>query len=889
VSVAWHALEEGAVLDALGGDARVGLSEEEVALRLAKYGRNTLPESGRRSFWQVLLGQFASPLIYLLLLAAAIALAMGHRSDFWVIALVLLLNAVIGAIQEGRAEGSIVALRRLSELQVTVLRAGGLRRVPAAELVPGDVLVLGAGDQVGADARLLEAVGMEVTEAALTGESQPVGKDVEVLPEATEVSERLNLVYAGTHLTRGRGRAVVVATGMETEVGKIARSVLEEKKVGTPLEMRLRRFGHWLAAGALLLLVVVLGLGLSRGIPFAQIFMVAVSQMVSMVPEGLPGAMTIALAVGMRRMARRGALVRRLAAVETLGSTDIICSDKTGTLTRNELTVTVLLLPDGRSMGVTGVGYAPEGGFLFGGVEVDPVKEEALRELLEAAALCNDAHLKAPDSGGATWRAQGDPTEVALLTVAGKGGVEVEALRRRWPRRGEIPFDSGEKRMATEHQDGVLVRVVVKGAPERVLDLCDPSTLEDGAILRVAERFATQALRVLAVAEGRGEDLDCAGGFEGLRGRLRFLGLLGQEDPPREEARLAVEECQRAGIRPVMVTGDHAATGRAIASALGILRPGDLVVDGPTLEGMEEAELRSALGRISVFARVHPSQKLRIVRAFQAGGHVVAMTGDGVNDAAALAASHVGIAMGGSGTEVAKEASQVVLTDDNFATVVMAVQEGRLVYQNLQKVVLFLFATSIDEVLVLVLALGLGLPVPLAAVQILWINVVTEGAVTVNLAMEGLEGDEMRRPPTRLGEGLVTRPMVWRLALMVPCSVLVVLAFFDWRGKSGLPFEQVQTETFTLVAICQWFNALNCRSAVRSVWSMEVFRNGWLVGGLLLAFVLHGLVVYWKPLNGIFYTVPIPAADFARLILLGSIVLWVEELRKWRVRVRFRR
>ncbi|MFO1441395.1 MAG: HAD-IC family P-type ATPase [Verrucomicrobiaceae bacterium] len=867
-AIHWHARSGQEATQAVQTDLQSGLTSAEAATRLAQHGPNELPEEAHKPMWKVFAAQFASPLIYILFVAAIISFAMGHASDAVVILVVVLINAVIGAVQEGRAEHSMAALRKLSSLKVRVVRDGREGIIEARDLVPGDVLLLAAGDQVGADARLLEAAALEATEAALTGESLPVLKHTEPLPEESGLGDRKNMIYSGTHLTAGRGRAVVVATGLQTEVGKIARMTATAEEPKTPLETRLAQFGQWLVAASIVLFALVLAFGLMRGIEFVKIFMVAISQMVSMVPEGLPVAMTIALAVGMQRMARRGAIVRRLAAVETLGSTSIICSDKTGTLTKNEMTVTTLVLPDGRRIEATGAGYSPEGRLLHDGQELD---DPALRRLLEACVLCNDAQLVPPDAEETRWRALGDPTEAALLTVALKGCVEPETLRKTHPRHAELPFDSATKMMATQHGS----RVIVKGAPECLLPFCDAQPVD------LANEMAAQALRVLAVAERENLPIDEKAGFEPFRGKLRFLGLLGQMDPPRDEVKSAVAECLDAGIRPVMVTGDHKATGLAIATTLGIARPGDIAVDGNELEFMPEQDLRANLDRISVFARVHPAQKLRIVEAFQSQKHVVAMTGDGVNDAPALATADVGVAMGITGTEVAKGAAKIVITDDNFATIVKAVEEGRLVYQNLKKVVLFLFATSIDEVVVLLLALLCGYPLPLAAVQILWINIVTEGTVTVNLIMEDLEGDEMRRKPTPMGEPLITRAMWQRMALMVSTSVAAIFGFFIWRLQSGVPFELVQTETFTLVAVTQWFNVLNCRSATRSSLSLDVLRNPWLIGGLVLGNLLHVLVIYTDTLNHIFHTVPIPLADFFLLGLIGSSVLWVEELRKW--------
>jgi magnesium-transporting ATPase (P-type) len=870
----------------LGADPNRGLTSAEVAKRFAEHGPNELPAAAHKPWWRILLRQFASPLIYILFVAAVISLAMGHSSDAAVILVVVFINAAIGAFQEGRAEHSMNALRKLSALRVRVVRDGHETMIEARELVPGDLLLIAAGDAVGADARLLEAASVEATEAALTGESLPVVKHTRALPGESALADRGNMIHAGTHLTAGRGRAVVVATGLRTEVGKIAKMTAAAQDPMTPLELRLHQFGHWLVAMAVVLFGLILAFGLWRGIPFDAIFMVGISQMVSMVPEGLPVAMTVALAVGMQRMARRGAIVRRLAAVETLGSTSVICSDKTGTLTKNEMTVVALLLPDGRRIEATGAGYAPDGRLLLNGEELSAAEMSSARDLLEAVALCNDAHLVPPDAADARWRALGDPTEAALLTVALKGGVDPEALRLEWPRRAEIPFEAGAKMMATQHGPGVAGRVIFKGAPERLLDLCDPTSVDTPSMLGAANTLAAEALRVLAVAMVDGSVLDASAGLGQGRGRLRFLGLIGQMDPPRDEVTAAVAECRAAGIRPVMVTGDHKATGLAIATALGIARPGDVAVDGTELEDMPEQDLRAALDGISVFARVHPAQKLRIVEAFQSQGQVVAMTGDGVNDAPALAVADVGVAMGLTGTEVAKGAAKIIISDDNFATIVKAVEEGRLVYQNLKKVVLFLFVTSLDEVIVLMLALVCGYPLPLAAVQILWINIVTEGTVTVNLIMEGPEGDEMSRPPIPRSEPLITRAMLVRLLLMTGTSVAAVFGFFVWRQSTGAPFALVQTETFTLLAISQWFNVLNCRSATHSSFSLDVLRNRWLVGGLLLGNAMHFWVVYHPAMNRIFHTVPIPLGDFFLLGLIGSSVLWVEEVRKWWVRRR---
>jgi len=851
--------------------------------RQARGGANTLPEPPRRSVFSTIARQFKSPLIYILFVAALLAVALSHHGDAVVILLVVLVNALIGAFQEGRAERSMASLRQLSALRVRVLRDGQETVVEARGLVMGDVLLLAAGDAIGADARLIEEAQLQVAEAALTGESVPVSKNVLALPEATGLADRHNMVFSGTYATAGRGRAVVVAIGTSTEVGRIAGMTEAATDPKTPLEQRIEQFGRWLVVAALVLFGAVVALGLYRELPLADVLMVAISQMVSMVPEGLPVAMTIALAVGMQRMAARGAIIRRLSAVETLGSTTVICTDKTGTLTRNEMTVSTLWLPGGVEVDVSGIGYAPEGKF--------SADDTALAPLLHAAALCNDAQLLPPEEGRTEWTVAGDPTEGALKVLAAKSGMDLDQLAHGAPREAELPFDSDTKMMATRHRlADAPRRVYIKGAPEAVLGLCaaDGTALTQAA-RRAAETMAARALRVLAFAVVQDDPLDADAGFAALAGRAHLLGMVGQMDPPREEVKAAVAECRAAGIRPVMVTGDHKLTGLAIARALGIARESDRAIDGDELERMNETDLRSALDHIAVFARVHPAQKLRIVEALQTHGEVVAMTGDGVNDAPALARADVGVAMGITGTEVAKSAAKIVITDDNFSTIVEAVEQGRVVYGNLKKVILYLFTTSVDEVVLLLLALLGGYPLPLVAVQILWINIVTEGTLTVNLVMDPPDGDEMERNPIARNDPLLDRIMLGRVLLMATTAVLVTFSWFVWRIGQNVPIEMVRTETFTLLAMCQWFNVLNCQSASRSALKLGLLKNPWLLGGLSLSVLLQVLVLYWPLMNTLFYTVPLAPASLLPLAALASSVLWAEELRKLVLRLRHRR
>jgi|CXWL01.1.fsa_nt_gi Ca2+-transporting ATPase len=871
---AWHHLPGNDVLEQLASSRDRGLSTKEVERRRRHWGPNTLPEPKRHPWWRIFVAQLKSPLIYLLFIAAGVAIALGERGDAAVILVVVLANAIIGAVQEGRAERSMLELRALSTAKVRVLRDGDEVMLAAKALVPGDIVLIAAGDAVAADARLLEVFGLQVAEASLTGESHPVEKAVEPVPERTSLGDRLSMIYAGTQATAGRARAVVVSTGLGTEVGTIAALTESAQEPKTPLERRIEQLGRYLAVGALAVVGVVFAVGKWRGVPTAEIFMVAVSQLVSVVPEGLPVAMTIALAVGTQRMAARRTIVRRLSAVEALGSTTVICTDKTGTLTRNEMTVAAISLHGGERLEVTGAGYVPEGKYLRAGREVPPAQVPGLLALLEAGALCNDAQLLAPKVHADAWRGLGDPTEVALVVAASKGGIDVEALRRQQPRRGELPFSAESKLMATVHGN----RVLIKGAPEAVFALC----AQPGPRAQV-DVLAAQALRVLAIATLEG--------FEGnevtvdaLRGRVTLLGLVGQLDPPRDEAAAAVEECRVAGIRTMMVTGDHKVTALAVAKRLKIITADEIALDGGELDALSEAELAKLLPRLAVVSRAHPAQKLKIVTALQSLGDVVAMTGDGVNDAPALARADIGVAMGITGTEVAKEASKIVITDDNFATLVRAVEEGRVVYRNIKKAILHVLSTGAAELLTLLGAMVLGYPLPFAAVQILWNNVITEGSVTVNLVMDPKEGDEMRRPPIPRDEAILAGPMLRRGLLMSATIAASVLGYLAYRLGQGTPFAVAQTETFTLLVVCEWFNVLNCRSETKSALTLDLLKNRWLLGGLLLSNLLQVAVVFVPFLNQIFHTVPISPSSVILIGVVGSSVLWVEELRKWLAR-----
>jgi Ca2+-transporting ATPase len=895
LDLAWHSLDVDDILLKLKTNKTLGLSQVEASERLKQFGTNTLTEPKRRSLFSIVFHQLLSPLIYLLFVAAGIAYFIGELRDAIVILIVILLNTIVGAYQEGRAEVSLAALRRLTKSKTKILRDQREQIIETSEIVRGDILILNSGDSVVADARLFNTSSFAVAEAALTGEASPVIKSTKALQAETILADRNNMVYAGTQITAGRALGIVIATGKNNEIGKIAELSTTTKEPKTQLELRISQFGKYLMVIAVVVFFLVIVIGLLRGIPFVQILMISISQMVSLVPEGLPVAMTVALAVGVQRMARRGTIVRRLGAVESLGSTNIICTDKTGTLTRNEMTVTSLYLPaNKREIIVTGVGYNPEGELLENKIHLDANNDKNLNQLLLAGILCNDALLIKPDETDSRWHILGDPTEGALLTLAIKGGLDPNTIRKKYLRKAELPFNSTIRMMATEHEINNQSIVYIKGAPEKLLEFCTNIYDEDQIkildnntkleIQNVESKMANSALRLLALGYIVDAKIDHSQSFSAFHGKVIFLGLVGELDPPRDEVAVSIQQCHTAGIKIVMVTGDHKATGVAIAKVLGIGKKNDLALDGLELDKLTEQEFLEKIDNISVFARVQPAQKLRIVEAYQKKGNIVTVTGDGVNDAPALMRANVGVAMGITGTDVAKEAAKIIITDDNFKTIVVSIAEGRLVYQNIKKLILFLFVTSIDEVLILFLALILGFSPPFAAVQILWINLVTEGTLTINLIMEPAEGDEMSRSPIDRKQPLLDKALLSRIPLMVFTSVTSTFGWFAYRSSLGISPAIVQTETFTILVVCQWFNVLNCRSNNQSVFTWDLLKNPWLLGGLVLAICLQVAVIYWQPLGRFFHTVPI---DLFQLITIGSIAsstLWAEELRKYIVR-----
>ncbi len=861
-----------------------GLDQQEAERRLALFGRNILPLKKRRGIFAVFFSQFYSPLIALLLASGGIIWWIGKPSDAAVVFAVVILNAVMGAVQEGRAARSLDALRKLSMPYARVLRDGQEKKIDASDVVPGDILFLQAGDAVSTDMRIIESAYVEVNESALTGESHAVSKDCETIPSGAALYEQHNMLFSGTLVAKGRCAGVVTATGSSTQLGKIAFLAESGTPEKTPIEKKLKRFSVTLAIVALLFVSSFFLVGLLRAIPLSSIFMAAVSQLVSLIPEGLPVAITIALAVGVQRMAKEGALVRHLHAVETLGSTTVICTDKTGTLTKNEMTVTQISLCEAPQIDIQGVGYSPRGTFSI----ASPLSNATCKHLLGACILCNDGNIAFQEG---RWVPIGDPMEAALIALAMKAGLDVEECRQRYARKGEIPFDSSHKMMMMTFHEGFAL---VKGALEEVLALSSSVSVggqtlvleetQREEITREAMRCAAQGKRILGFARilsnGQRQDQES---FASIRGRGEWLGFVALVDPPREEVINALALCRRAHIRTIMLTGDQIATATAIGRELSIMNDGDIAVEGKELANFSKDEFLKKIRSIAVYARVQPEQKYRIVDALQQNGEVVAMTGDGINDAPALAKANVGVAMG-TGTEVAKEAAKMVITDDNFATLVKAVEQGRLVYRNIVKVILYLLSTTFAAALVMLIAISLGYPLPLAAVQILWINVVTEGTVTINLVLDPPEGSEMDIPPLSMADHILSHANLLKLCWTIFLLGGVLFGYFLYIQGKDYPLEWVQTEMFTLLAFCAWFTLFAMRSNVRSCFEIKSFKNHYLTLGLLLSIGLQGAVIYNPSLNTIFHTVPLSLKTLLLLLGVGSLVLWVEELRKWILR-----
>ena len=873
----WHTLSLDETFGRLDATPQ-GLTAEEAARRLAAHGPNELQAGSHESAWRTLLAQFQNVLILILLAATVISGFLGHTLEAIVITVIVLFAVLLGFIQEYRASRALEALKQMAAPVARVLRGGQEVVVPAREVVPGDVVVLRAGDRVPADARVVQSVNLAVDEAALTGESAAVEKTTAPLGDAhLSLGDRINLTYAGTMAVHGRGQVVVVSTGMSTEFGKIAQMVETVEASRTPLQENLDRLGATLGKAALVVVALVVAIGLARGLPVIEMFLFGIALAVAVVPEALPAVVTISLAIGVRRMVKRNGLVRRLPIVETLGSTSVICSDKTGTLTRNEMTVRQIYA-DGRLVEVTGAGYNPTGQFLEDGRTIDP--PETLRALLQAAVLASDAGLVTRDG---RWQIEGDPTEGALVVAAVKAGLHPDTLNTQEPRVAEIPFTSERRRMTTLHATPAGTVAYSKGAADELLPACTrvldrdrevPLTDAQREAIRTSEyRLAGDGLRVLAVARKARATLETA------ESGMTLLGLVAMMDPPRPEARDAVETCEKAGIRAVMITGDHPLTATTIARELRLLDT-RRVVTGRDLDGMSDADLRRDVAEIGVYARVSPADKLRVVDAWQARRQVVAMTGDGVNDAPALKKADVGIAMGIAGTDVSKEAAGMTLLDDNFATIVAAVEEGRIVFGNIKKYLMYLLSSNVGEIVLLAGAVIAGLPLPLTAVQILYVNLATDGLPALALAVDPPERDLMRRKPRDPRVGVFTRPVVAILLVAGLWSALVNMVLFTSLLQAGRPLPEVMAMTFLSLVLIQFFKAYNFRSDRLSVFH-ATFANRWLNAAIAWELLLLGVIVYVPFFQPAFGTFDLTAADWLLITALAFTVVPVVEGVKW--------
>ncbi|MEJ2061642.1 MAG: cation-translocating P-type ATPase [Gammaproteobacteria bacterium] len=861
---AWHTLTPQVVAERFGVDVRHGLKAGDAGERLQREGPNEIPEGRRRSLWRMFLGQFMDFMILVLLAASVISGLIGSLSDTSVILVIVLLNAIIGTVQEYRAEQAVAALR--------IVRDTAMQTVPARELVTGDVVVLEAGDAVPADLRLVEAHDLVTDEAALTGESVAVQKHCDLLPDTElPIGDRHNMAFKGTAVLRGRTTGVVVATGLNTELGRIAVLLRETGDVKTPLQRRLARFGQRLALAVLAICALIFAGGLLRGEPTLLMFLTAVSLAVAAIPEALPAVVTVALALGARRMSRARALIRHLPAVETLGSVTYICSDKTGTLTENRMRLEVLFVAGARHTAF------PDA--------IDPASP--WRSLGQALALNNDVYMRA-DQAGET-QLFGDPTEVALFEAATRAGFDKAALSQTMPRLAELAFDSERKSMSTLHRLDSGVAVYSKGAPEAVIPRCvnvltdtGPEPLVHNAWLAEAESLSNEGYRVLAVACRRLETVPEVLDAAAVESELTLLGLVALLDPPREEAAQAVADCRSAGIRPVMITGDHPGTARAIAERLKIAAPGDRILTGAELTALDDAGFERLVTQVGVYARVSPEQKIRIVQALQGRGEIVAMTGDGVNDAPALKRADIGVAMGGKGTDVAREAAAMVLLDDNFATIVAAVREGRRIYDNIRKFVKYAMTTNAGEIWVLFLAPFLGLPLPLLPVHILWINLLTDGLPGLALGTERAERAIMARPPRAPKESIFAHGM-WQHMIWVGILIggLTILAqAWALQHNNG----HWQSIVFTVLTFSQLTHVLAIRSERESLFSMGIWSNRPLLGAVVLTVLLQLAVLYVPVFNPIFKTAPLSLQELAICLILPLVVLFAVEIEKWLVR-----
>lgn len=883
---AWHALDVIKTFESIHAQQE-GLTSEQAAQRLANNGPNILPEPKTRGPFMRFLYQFHNVLIYVLLGAALVTALLGHWIDTGVIIAVVVVNSIIGFIQEGKAEDALRAIKKMLSSQALVLRDGIRISIPAEELVVGDVVFLQSGDKVPADLRLVKIKNLQIQEAALTGESVPVEKNSEAVSLDAVLGDRLSMAYSSTLVTYGQGSGVVVATAGDTEIGLISAMLSQVETLTTPLLRQMADFGRLLTGIIIVIAAITMVIGVVlHGNTASEMFLAAVGLAVAAIPEGLPAIMTITLAIGVQRMASRNAIIRRLPAVETLGAVTVICSDKTGTLTRNEMTVSNVATASGGLFDVTGVGYNPHGDFLIADKEIDFNDHPVLTELSRSALLCNDAVVKEQNGD---WLLQGDPTEGALMTLGMKAGMNPDFEHEAWPRTDVIPFESEHQFMATLHHNHTGEGVnYVKGAPERIFAMSKyqrVGTTDEPIDLAYWQQqmdvMARRGQRVLAIASKRSHSEHRDLTFSNVENDLTLLGIVGMIDPPREDAIEAVKQCQSAGIQVKMITGDHAVTAVAIGQKMNI-GDGHKVLAGHEIETMSDQELRNVVGDIDIFARSSPEHKLRLVQAIQANGHVVAMTGDGVNDAPALKRADVGTAMGKNGTEVAKEAAEMVLADDRFSSIVHAVEEGRTVYDNLKKAIIFILPTNGGEALVIIAAIIMGRSLPITPVQILWVNMITAVTLALALAFEPPENNVMQRQPRNPKEPLLTGPLLWRISFVSVIIMVGTFGMFIWERSLGVEIEYARTVAVNTLVMFEIFYLFNSRYITSPVLNKEGFlgnRYALIAIGLLMVFQLA--FTYLSPMQILFGTTGLDAFTWLIIVVVSSSVLFLVEFEKF--------
>ncbi|MGB4216247.1 MAG: calcium-translocating P-type ATPase, SERCA-type [Thermacetogeniaceae bacterium] len=884
----WYVMDLGKIGEILGTDLHQGLSPEEAERRLGEYGPNVLKEPPPRSIFSMFIDQIKEVLVLILIAAAVISGLVGEWADSLVIMIIVMLNACLGVYQEHKAEEALKALKKMTKPVAKVIRAGSTCEVNVESLVPGDIVLLEAGDSLPADIRLTETISMQTNEAALTGESVPVEKDTAPLEkENVGIGDRKNMGFMGTTVTTGRGRGIVVATGMSTELGKIAELIQATPPESTPLQRRLGELGKYMGIIAGVIVLIVFLTGLLRGEELLGMFMIAISLAVAAVPEGLPAVVTLGLAMGVTKMSRRRAVVRRLPAVETLGTVTVICSDKTGTLTKNEMTVT-RLYTDGQNFEVTGVGYEPEGEFIDDqGNAIEPLSNQNLMFMLMGGLLCTDAEMKKADDN---WRVIGDPTEGALVVAAAKTGLRKTELERESPRLAEIPFDSGRKMMTTFNRINDKIYSFTKGAPDLLVARCssilkgtgfEPLSEEDRKqLLKINSRWASQGERVLALAIREWKEVPEKPKADQVENDMTFVGYFSMIDPARPEVKEAVDVGKGAGIRTVMITGDHRDTAVAIARELGIWHEGDNAVSGEQLQKMDDQELKRVVLNTTVFARVSPEDKLRIVTALKEHKHVVAMTGDGVNDAPALKRADIGVSMGITGTEVAKEASSMVLMDDNYATIVSAVEEGRTIYSNIRKSIHYLLSCNIGEIITIFSSILVGVGSPLTAIQILWLNLVTDGLPALALGVEPAEKDVMKQPPRKPDEGVFAGGMgvkiVWQGIVIGLLALAVYLLALRW----GRTLPEAHTMTFATMALMQLVHSFNARSMEHSIFNLGIASNRSLIFAFFASAAITAAVIFVPFLREFFDTALLRVSDWFVVFGFALIPLIIVEISK---------